>query len=605
LRSAGVRPVTALALLYLGRSLLPAASALLMAILVARLEHGTQPWTVLAGFVAVLLAGHLSDAFVQPLAALVKARVDGAQRAEVARLTSTSDTITALEDPDVRDLVRLASADPDNWTEKTPGDGAVAQLGMLFRWVGAIGAGAVLAGYAWWLLPVLLIPTLAARSVNRRLFLRFTRRWASGARLARRADSWREVMRSPAGGKEQRVYGLAGWAVERQASAIHLMFDPLWAMARRNRVVLWLETALLILPLAGVYALTASDAAQGRISVAVLTAVLGAAFAVYQSFSGSYDALEIENARPVLAAVGQLREALGRPAQPAAAAGAVKATGTVPDTGAPLACGAAPLVELRGIRYAYPGSDRPVLDGLNLTIRPGELLAIVGLNGAGKSTLIKLLSGLYRPDAGTITVDGVDLDTVGAAAWWERISVVFQDFVRYHLTAAQNVTLGHATVPVDRRAIDAAAEEAGLGGVLTELPDGWDTPLARDRTDGVDLSGGQWQQVVLTQALYAVRTGAGLLVLDEPTAHLDVRSEQELFDKLLGRRGRTSIVLISHRLSTVRQADRIVLLDGGRITESGSHEELMARGGGYAEMFTIQADRFRRGFDDRTEDGEL
>jgi hypothetical protein len=206
LGSAGARPVTALALLYLGRSLLPAASALLMAILVSRLQHGTQPWTALAGFIAVLLAGHLSDAFVQPLAALVKARVDGAQRTEVARLTSTSDTITALENPDVRDLVRLASADPDNWTEKTPGDGAVAQLGMLFRWVGAIGAGAVLAGYAWWLLPVLLIPALAGRSVNRRYFLRFTRRWASGARLARRTDAWRDVMRSPAGGKEQRVY---------------------------------------------------------------------------------------------------------------------------------------------------------------------------------------------------------------------------------------------------------------------------------------------------------------------------------------------------------------------------------------------------------------
>jgi ATP-binding cassette subfamily B protein len=162
------------------------------------------------------------------------------------------------------------------------------------------------------------------------------------------------------------------------------MFDPLWAMTQRNRVVLWLLTALLILPLAGVYALTASDAAHGRISLAVLTAVLGAAFAVYQSFSGSYDAMEIESARPVLAAVGQLREALGHPAQPAPPAGTVATSVTVPDTGAPLAGGAAPLVELRGIRYTYPGSDRPVLEGLDLTIRPGELLAIVGLNGAGK-----------------------------------------------------------------------------------------------------------------------------------------------------------------------------------------------------------------------------
>jgi ABC-type multidrug transport system fused ATPase/permease subunit len=193
----------------------------------------------------------------------------------------------------------------------------------------------------------------------------------------------------------------------------------------------------------------------------------------------------------------------------------------------------------------------------------------------------------------------VDLRELGPAAWRERISVVFQDFVRYGLSLADNIVLGHAGVPPDRAALQAATDEAGLRPVLARLPDGWDTPLARHRTGGVDLSGGQWQQVVLARALYAVHTGATLLVLDEPTAHLDVRSEFELFGRLAGRTGGTSVVLISHRLSTVRHADRIVLLDGGRITESGTHEELMASGGGYARMFALQAERFRQGFEDR------
>jgi ABC-type multidrug transport system fused ATPase/permease subunit len=264
-------------------------------------------------------------------------------------------------------------------------------------------------------------------------------------------------------------------------------------------------------------------------------------------------------------------------------------------------------VRFEGVSFGYPGREATVLDGLDLTIRPGELLAIVGLNGAGKSTLIKLLAGLYRPSAGRITADGRDIEELGPDAWRRQLSVVFQDFVRYPLTAADNVTLGQATVPRDDEALAAAAHDAGLGPVLERLPLGWDTPLARNRTDGVDLSGGQWQQLVLTRALYAVRTGARLLVLDEPTAHLDVRTEFEVFSRLAERRGlgqgEASVVLISHRLSTVRQADRIVLLDGGRITESGTHEELIALDGTYATLFAIQAERFLRGHEDRIEEG--
>jgi ATP-binding cassette subfamily B protein len=350
--------------------------------------------------------------------------------------------------------------------------------------------------------------------------------------------------------------------------------------------------ALMVIPLGLAYAVVATGVAAGHTGIALQTAVFTAAFAVYTATGGVNDAMEIEGGLPVVKALPAVRARLDEPGA-ALAGGAATAT-----TGAP------PLVELREVRFRYPGTDRLVLDNLNLAVRPGELLALVGLNGAGKSTLIKLLAGLYRPDSGTVTADGEDIWALGPDAWRERISVVFQDFVRYHLTARENITLGRASRPVDEVALADAVREAGLSTVIDRLPAGLATPLARDRTGGVDLSGGQWQQVVLARALYAVHTGARLLVLDEPTAHLDVRSEMELFGRLAGRAGDTSIVLISHRLSTVRHAERIVLLDGGRITESGTHAELMARGGQYARMFSIQAERFRRGYEDRIEEDE-
>jgi ABC-type multidrug transport system fused ATPase/permease subunit len=595
LRAAGRVPVAALVALTVARALLPAASAVAMGLLVARVAAGHPVWLALLTFVVLMLVGHLVDAFSRPVRVLVKARIDGVHRAEVARWCAGIPTIAELEDPEVQDLIRLVRAEPVIWTERTPGDGATAQVATLAQWVGGLGAAGVVAAFRWWLLPVLLVPAFAGRAVNHRTQVTYMRVWASGLRAARRLDGWRDTLGSPAEAKEQRVYGFGEWAVRRQVDAVHMMYDAVW----RGR--LWLQQGLVLatmaVPLSVAYTVVAVAVVHGRATVAVETAVLAAGLAVYLAAAGIGYAVDIEGATQVLTALRRLRERLPAPADPAARA-------------TPAAVPAAGRIELRGITFHYPGTERPVLDGLDLTIEPGELLAIVGLNGAGKSTLIKLLAGLYEPDAGTITAGGVDLREIGPAAWRECISVVFQDFVRYGLSLSDNVALGHATVPPDRAAMEAAADEAGLRPVLERLPDGWDTPLARHRTGGVDLSGGQWQQVVLARALYAVRTGATLLVLDEPTAHLDVRSEFELFGRLaersgVGRSGGTSVVLISHRLSTVRHADRIVLLDGGRITEAGTHAELMALAGGYARMFTIQADRFRRGFDDRIDDDRI
>jgi ABC-type multidrug transport system fused ATPase/permease subunit len=375
----------------------------------------------------------------------------------------------------------------------------------------------------------------------------------------------------------------------------------MWAFNVRHRRRNMATGLLMFVSLGVAYAVVADAVVHRHTTLAVETAVFAAALAVFGAVAGSFDALEVEGAMPVLDAAARLRAELGTaPRSLSQRRPAGVRQRDAPPAAPPKA--RAPVVALSGIRFAYPGAERVVLDGLDLTIHSGELLAIVGLNGAGKSTLIKLLAGLYEPDAGRITMDGEDIRDLGVDTWRQYLSVVFQDFVRYPLSAADNVELGNAVVDLDAVARDRAAADAGLDQVLSGLPDGWGTPLSRTRSGGVDLSGGQWQQVALARALYAVHTGARLLVLDEPTAHLDVRSELEFFNRLVDRPGEASVVLISHRLATVRRADRIVLLEGGRVTESGTHDELMRLDGRYAEMFRIQAERFNRGYDDRADE---
>jgi ATP-binding cassette, subfamily B, bacterial len=251
-------------------------------------------------------------------------------------------------------------------------------------------------------------------------------------------------------------------------------------------------------------------------------------------------------------------------------------------------------IRLRDVTFAYESSSAPVLANLDLTIPAGTSLAIVGQNGAGKTTLAKLLCRLYDPQSGVIEVDGVDLRDLDLDSWRSRITAVFQDFIRFELSVRDNVAPAGASDDT----ILAALRDAGADNLAS-----LDTILARGYTGGTDLSGGQWQRIALARALCAVRQGAGLVLLDEPTAQLDVRGEAEIFARVLAATRHCTTILISHRFSTVRQADRICVLEQGRVVELGTHDELMAQGGRYRTMFDLQAQRFTSG-EDAAEEGD-
>jgi ATP-binding cassette, subfamily B, bacterial len=312
----------------------------------------------------------------------------------------------------------------------------------------------------------------------------------------------------------------------------------------------------------------AGDAASGRLSLGQAVTFLSAAASTSMiAFGGLSWALD--GASAPVAAVMRLEDAM-RPA-------GRLTSGAQPADGLPVR-----EIRFRNVSFAYPGSG-PVLENFDLTIPAGSSLAIVGQNGAGKTTLAKLLCRLYDPTEGAIEIDGVDLREFELDSWRARLAAVFQDFIRFELPLRDNVSPYGAPDPV----IETALVEAGADGLA-----GLDTVLARGYAGGIDLSGGQWQRVALARALCAVKRGAGLVFLDEPTAQLDVRGEAEIFERILSATRHATTILISHRFSTVRHADRICVLERGRVAELGSHEELMALGGRYHTMFELQASRF-------------
>jgi ATP-binding cassette, subfamily B, bacterial len=246
--------------------------------------------------------------------------------------------------------------------------------------------------------------------------------------------------------------------------------------------------------------------------------------------------------------------------------------------------------EFRNVSFVYPGTSRRILSNFNFTLAPGQRVALIGENGQGKTTVVKLITRLYDPSEGQILLDGVDLREYDLEDLHSEIGVIFQDFMRYEMTARENITVGRVEVPHTAEEIEFAAEKSLASTVVAKLKGGYDQMLGRRFEGGVDLSGGEWQKLALARAYLR---DAQLLILDEPTASLDARSELEVFERFAELTYGKMALLISHRFSTVRMADRIVVLEGGRLVEEGTHTQLIALGGRYAEMFEMQAASYR------------
>ncbi|MGC2185857.1 MAG: ATP-binding cassette domain-containing protein, partial [Terriglobales bacterium] len=246
--------------------------------------------------------------------------------------------------------------------------------------------------------------------------------------------------------------------------------------------------------------------------------------------------------------------------------------------------------EFRNVSFRYPGSSRLVLNGLNFHLHPGERVALIGENGEGKTTIVKLITRLYDPTEGQVLLDGVDLKEYRLEDLYREIGVIFQDFMRYEMTARENIAVGRIEEIDDLKLLESAARKSLADAVIGKLSGGYDQMLGRRFETGVDLSGGEWQKVALARAYLR---DAQLLILDEPTAALDARSEFEVFQRFAELTAGKMALFISHRFSTVRMADRIVVLENGKIAEEGSHEQLARLGGRYKEMFEMQAASYR------------
>jgi ABC-type multidrug transport system fused ATPase/permease subunit len=444
-----------------------------------------------------------------------------------------------------------------------------------------LASAIVLGFYFWWGSLLLVAAWLATHWLLRESAVWYDRRTEEVRAAQRDADYMYRLAVDPPASKEVRLFGLASWVIDRFVS-LRMRLHALQYQATRLRER---PLALSMLLATGanliVFWSLGAAASDGKIDLGRLVMLAQAAVGTSMiAFGGLNWALD-GSAAPV-AAVERLEPAMRD-------AGAL-ATGSHRAAGMP-----AREIRFRNVSFAYPGGAT-VLQDFDLTIRAGSSLAIVGQNGAGKTTLAKLLCRLYDPDAGSIEVDGVDLRELDLGAWRARLSAVFQDFIRFELPLRDNVApLGAPDATVQEALRCAGALDLGELG----------TVLARGYPGGIDLSGGQWQRVALSRALCAIQLGAGVVLLDEPTAHLDVRGEAEIFDRVLAASRQCTTVLISHRFSTVRHADRICVLEHGKAIELGTHDELVALGGRYFTMFSLQAQRFSATLDEEGQTYEV
>ena len=583
-----------LALLALLSGALPAVFAALVGVLVGQLpavvSHGFasvaghRAVVALTAIAVVLILIELTSGAKDVISTDLYRRFDGYLLGRVMSAALSRDDLALFDDPDLAATldrgVQLARYGPGELVSGLSSQWTVRSQGL---------AAAVLVGLYWPVAAVVLTALwlVVARS-QQASYYRADPFWTDPLRRARYVQ---RIGLLPPWAKEVRIFGLVSWLVEQYGREWSIVMAQLGRARRADYRPMALLGVVVLGAHVAVLLLLARSATTGALPVSELVVVLQGLFGMTLIASLAGDTW-IENGSVPVPDVLDLEQAVRTSERP------VRPDALRPDAVRPDALRAAAglprqAISFQGVSFGYPSRDTLVLADFDLRLPAGRSVAIVGLNGAGKTTLVKLLTGLCQPAAGTIMVDGIDLADLDLDGWRRQVAVIFQDFVRYELPATDNITFGsieHGRL--DPSELMDIAAQAGAADLLAALPGGHETILSPRFEGGVDLSGGQWQRVAFARALMAVRAGARVLVMDEPTAHLDVRAEAELYDRFLELTAGLTTIVISHRFSTVRRADRIVVLEHGRITEDGSHGELMEAGGEYARMFRLQASSY-------------
>jgi ABC-type multidrug transport system fused ATPase/permease subunit len=551
------------------RAVLPAIFALAMGALVNAVQDNNAlggPLTAVGiTFVLLQALGPIHEALSTNLGAQTTAWLND----QLLHACTDPEGLAHLEQPVLADRLgtarefELGMAGP-NITVSMP------RIGGGFASFGAgLASVCLLFGFAWWA-PILVGGAwLSTHKILSKTAIWRERHEPDVAEQQRRANyAYRLTVDAP-GAKEVRLFGLADWVVEGFVNARRALLDRSWKARRLQWSSAW--TAIIIVAAANAFFFwrLAEETIDGDVSLGAVVVFAQAAIGAGTLAFGEWDWWLRTAAQPVPLVLDLIHD--------------MHAVGALPS--GPQAAAGAPAEEIRfdNVSFAYPTTEKRVFDGLNLTIPAGRSLAIVGQNGAGKTTLAKLICRMYDPNQGTLRIDGIDAREYDIREWRERVAAVFQDFVRYELTMRENVAPSGASDD-DIVASLAAASASNLATL--------DTVLSRAYEGGTDFSGGQWQRIALARAVCAVRIGAGVIILDEPTAQLDVRGEATIFESLLDATRGCTTILISHRFSTVRRADLICVLEEGKVVELGTHEELIARRGRYATMFELQASRF-------------
>lgn len=547
-------------------------------------QHDAEPtWRWLYATVTLLVVGPLAASVARGVEEVVSARYL-AVYFDIAMDTGVRPYgIAHLEAPhNARRMSETVAAVRD-WLFLRGLDGT---WGALTTWLGGVGALVLTATWRWWV-SLILVGAWVVYSVQ-------MSRWRSAVfdemleetgTDRRRAAYLRALLSDRCSAKEVRLFGVAEWLRGRYVETWSRLMASLSA---KRSAEMWrtMPGLLLVTGLTGAaLALLTHDVWAGEESTATLVTVSQAIVALSAFGAQADDQTSLDRVLATLRQVETYRDSLGLPFLPPRPTTSGRRGSSLPAA-----------VALRGVRFTYSSNPEPVLESLDLSIPPGQSVAIVGSNGAGKSTLIKLLAGLYSPEQGTVTIDGRDPATEQEAR--QRVAVIFQEFQRFGLSARANVEAGTGWNSLSGDTLERIANETAAADVIGGLPHGWETVLSAEYAGGSDLSGGQWQRIALARAVAAATAGAGVLVLDEPTSALDVRAEAMLFDRLLTLSHGLTTILVSHRLSSVRRADRIVVLasgdsgGGARVIEDGTHQELLAANGAYATMFRLQAARF-------------